>query len=280
MLKKERYNLHFPSTFPAVKLQYRSHMPSKDPFSLQGKTALITGASRGLGQGMALALAQAGARVICSSTHMGGAAVTVEKIKETGGTAAEVSGDLALSNEVESIYDRSVAIYGSIDILVNNGGTIARYPALEYPREEWDRVMEVNVTSAFRLSQLVAAHMKNNGGGKIINTASMLSYSGGINVIAYTASKHAIAGVTKALANEWAAYNIQVNAIAPGYFRTDNTKQLQQDPVRSEEILRRIPAGRWGEPTDLDGTIVFLASPASDYVTGIILNVDGGWMAR
>lgn len=250
------------------------------PFSLIDKNVLITGASRGLGQAMAIALADAGAFLICCSSSPGGTDETVRLIEAKGGQAIGLSADLSNREQVKKMYQTAVEKCGQIHVLVNNGGTIARYPASEFPLNEWDRVLEVNLTSAFYLSQLAGKDMIKNGGGKIINTASMLSYSGGITVPAYTASKHGIAGITKALANEWAQHNIQVNAIAPGYFRTDNTQRLQDDPVRNAEITKRIPAGRWGNPEDLGGTVVFLASSASDYVNGTLITVDGGWMAR
>ena len=249
-------------------------------FSLENKNVLITGASRGLGQGMALALAKAGAFVICCSSAKGGTDKTLQLIREEGGKATGLFADLSSRTEIEKMYETAIEQFEKIDVLVNNGGTIARFPAVDFPLNEWDRVLEVNLTSAFYLSQLFAKQMIQNGGGKIINTASMLSYSGGITVPAYTASKHGIVGITKALANEWAQHNIQVNAIAPGYFRTDNTQKLQDDPVRNAEITKRIPAARWGEPKDLGGAAVFLASAASDYVNGTVINVDGGWMAR
>ena len=251
-----------------------------ESFSLQKKTALITGASRGLGQAMAVALARAGAFTICSSSQPGGVAETIALIEASGGQGLGIAANLSDRHEVKDLYKQACAHSGHIDILVNNGGTIARYPAVDYPLDAWDQVLEVNLTSAFYLSQLVGKDMIGKGGGKIINIASMLSYSGGITVPAYTASKHGIAGITKALANEWAQYNIQVNAIAPGYFRTDNTQKLQDDPVRHQAITARIPAGRWGEPQDLGGLVVFLASGASDYINGTIINADGGWMAR
>ncbi len=251
-----------------------------DLFALHDKKALVTGASRGLGRAMAIALSQAGATVMCSSSREGGVAETVAHIREAGGQAAGIAADLNDRDQVDRLVAESLNRLGGLDILVNNGGTIARFPAREYPLEAWDRVLQVNLTAAFRLAQLVGRHLIDQGGGKIINIASMLSYSGGITVPAYTASKHGIAGITKALANEWARYNIQVNAIAPGYFRTDNTKALQDDPGRSAEIEKRIPAGRWGTPEDLAGPVVFLASPASDYLNGAMITVDGGWMAR
>ena len=249
-------------------------------FSLNNKVALVTGASRGLGQAIAMALAEAGATVICSSSKSGGSNETVQKIKAAGGNAIEIAADLSNRDAVRSLANAAWEEYGKVDILVNNGGTIARYPATDFPLDEWDRVIEVNLTATFYLSQLIGTKMIAQGHGKIINIASMLSYSGGITVPAYTASKHGVAGVTKALANEWAAHNLQINAIAPGYFRTDNTQKLQDDPTRSDAIQNRIPAARWGNPADLGGAAVFLASKASDYVNGTIINVDGGWMAR
>ena len=249
-------------------------------FSLNNKVALVTGASRGLGQAIAVALAEVGATVICSSSKSGGSNETVQKIKAAGGNAIEIAADLSNRDAVRSLANSAWEEYGKVDILVNNGGTIARYPATDFPLDEWDRVIEVNLTATFYLSQLIGTKMIAQGHGKIINIASMLSYSGGITVPAYTASKHGVAGVTKALANEWAAHNLQINAIAPGYFRTDNTQKLQDDPTRSDAIQNRIPAARWGNPADLGGAAVFLASKASDYVNGTIINVDGGWMAR
>ncbi len=251
-----------------------------DLFSLKNKNALITGASRGLGQAMAVALAEAGAFVICCSSSPGGTDETIRQIEAKGGQAYGLHADLSNREEVKKMYEAAVEKCGRIHVLVNNGGTIARFPAVDFPLDEWDKVLEVNLTSAFYLSQLAGKDMIKNGSGKIINTASMLSYSGGITVPAYTASKHGIAGITKALANEWAQYNIQVNAIAPGYFRTDNTQRLQDDPARNAEITKRIPAARWGNPEDLGGAAIFLASAASDYVNGTVINVDGGWMAR
>ena len=249
-------------------------------FGLKNKVALVTGASRGLGQAMAVALAAAGASVICSSSSQGGTDETIDIIQKNGGTAVGIAANLSKREEIGNLAKQAIETYGKIDILVNNGGTIARFPAVDFPLDEWDNVIEVNLTAAFYLSQLIGKEMIKNGGGKIINTASMLSYSGGITVPAYTASKHGIAGVTKALANEWAKHNIQVNAIAPGYFKTDNTQKLQEDPVRNAEITKRIPAERWGEPEDLGGITVFLASQASNYLNGAVINVDGGWMAR
>ncbi|QJR81126.1 2-dehydro-3-deoxy-D-gluconate 5-dehydrogenase KduD [Alteromonas pelagimontana] len=249
-------------------------------FSLTGKRALVTGASRGIGQAMAIALAEAGARVICASSREGGCAETVAAIKANGNEAVALHGDLSDMKAVKQLADTALAEWDGLDILVNNGGTIFRSPAVDFPLEQWQHVLRVNIDSAFLLSQQVGKTMVAQKSGKIINTASMLSYSGGITVPAYTASKHAIAGLTKALANEWGQHNVQVNAIAPGYIRTDNTQALQEDETRSKEICARIPAGRWGETEDLKGAVVFLASGASNYINGHILAVDGGFLAR
>lgn len=248
-------------------------------FSLTGQTALVTGASRGLGQAIAVALAEAGAKVICASSSNEGSRDTVAKITAAGGHATVLAADLSDETAVEQLAEQALA-QGPVDILVNCGGTIFRAPAHQFPMQEWHKVIAVNLDSAFLLSQRLGAEMIKRKSGKIINIASMLSYSGGITVPAYTASKHAIAGLTKALANEWAQHNIQVNAIAPGYFRTDNTAALQADTERNAAITARIPAARWGEPEDLAGAAVFLASNASNYVNGHVLAVDGGWLAR
>ena len=248
-------------------------------FSLTGQTALVTGASRGLGQAIAVALAEAGAKVICASSSSEGSRDTVAKITAAGGHATVLAADLSDETAVEQLAEQALA-QGPVDILVNCGGTIFRAPAHQFPMQEWHKVIAVNLDSAFLLSQRLGAEMIKRKSGKIINIASMLSYSGGITVPAYTASKHAIAGVTKALANEWAQHNIQVNAIAPGYFSTDNTVALQADTARNAAITARIPAGRWGEPEDLAGAAVFLASNAANYVNGHVLAVDGGWLAR
>jgi 2-deoxy-D-gluconate 3-dehydrogenase len=251
-----------------------------DRFSLSGRRALVTGASRGLGAAMAVALAEAGADVVCASSRPDGAASTASSICALGRNAWTVHADLANPDERSAMADAAEQAAGTIDILVNNGGSIARYPAESYPEAEWHRVLQTNLDGVFFLSQRFGKSMLERGAGKIINVASLLSFSGGVTVAAYTASKHAVAGVTKALANEWAKHNVQVNAVAPGYFATDNTQRLREDAQRFADISARIPAGRWGTPSDLAGAVVFLASQASDYMNGHLLVVDGGWMAR
>jgi 2-deoxy-D-gluconate 3-dehydrogenase len=249
-------------------------------FSLAGKRSMVTGASRGLGRAMAQALAEAGADVVCASSRRSGTEETAAAVRAHGREAWQVEGDLSDRDAVLAMAEEAEALAGGIDILVNNGGTIRRHPAVDFPLEDWDAVMRTNLDSVWVLSQRLGRGMVERGSGKIINIASLLSFSGGVTVPAYTASKHAVAGLTRALANEWARHGVQINAIAPGYFRTDNTQRLQEDPVRAQEISARIPAARWGDPEDLTGAVVFLASPASDYITGHVLVVDGGWMAR
>lgn len=249
-------------------------------FDLTNKTALVTGASRGIGKALATGLASAGARVLCASSRAGGCDDTVAQIRDNGGEATVLSANLSDADATQALAEEALTVYGGVDILLNNGGTIFRAPATDFPLDKWQEVMRVNIDSAFILSQAIGKTMVERQSGKIINIASMLSYSGGITVPAYTASKHAIAGLTKALANEWGAHNVQVNAIAPGYIRTDNTQALQDDENRSTEILKRIPANRWGEAQDLQGAAVFLASAASNYINGHILAVDGGFLAR
>jgi 2-dehydro-3-deoxy-D-gluconate 5-dehydrogenase len=251
-----------------------------ESFSLAGKRALVTGASRGLGRAMAEALGDAGADVACASSTKDGAAGTANAIRARGRQAWTVAADLADRNAVQRMSDDVDRLAGTIDILVNAGGTIARHAAIDYPSDEWDHVLRTNLDAVWFLSQRFGRAMVDRKAGKIINVASLLSFSGGVTVPAYTASKHAVAGLTKALANEWARSNVQVNAIAPGYFATDNTQRLRDDPQRFKEITARIPAERWGQPSDLAGAVVFLASAASDYVNGLVLVVDGGWTAR
>jgi 2-dehydro-3-deoxy-D-gluconate 5-dehydrogenase len=251
-----------------------------DSFSLKGKTALVTGASRGLGQAIAVALAGAGADIVCASSRQGGTARTASLVAGSGCTVSEVHGDLSDPKDIERMIADVEATAGRIDILVNNAGTIRRHPAHQFPDDDWREVVDTNLNAVFTLCRHYGSRMIERGSGKIINIASLLSFQGGITVPAYAASKHAVAGLTKALANEWGRHNVQINAIAPGYFKTDNTQALQDDPTRSEQILGRIPAGRWGDPADLGGAAVFLASSASNYVNGHVLVVDGGWMAR
>jgi 2-deoxy-D-gluconate 3-dehydrogenase len=253
---------------------------ARDLFSLDGQTALVTGASRGLGRAIASSLADAGADVICVSSKPGGAAETAAGIVKSGRKAWELAADLSRRDAAVSLVSEAEKLAPEVTILVNNAGTIRRTPAVDYSLADWDAVLRTNMDAVFILSQAFGKRMVARGKGKIINVASLLSFSGGITVPAYTASKHAVAGITKALANEWAKSGVQVNAIAPGYFSTDNTEALRNDPARSKEILSRIPAGRWGDPKDIGGAAVFLASPASDYVNGHVLVVDGGWMAR
>ena len=249
-------------------------------FGLQNKVAIVTGASRGLGRGMAVGLAEAGAKVIAVSTDKNNLKSTVNEITGLGGTVIAETCDVSKKDDIKNIVQLAKTRFGRIDMLVNNAGTIKRAPAEEHPDDFWETVINVNLNSVFYFCREAGKLMIEQGSGKIINIASLLSFSGGITVPGYAASKGGVAQLTKALANEWAKYNIQVNAIAPGYFATDNTQKLREDPVRNEQISVRIPAARWGEPRDLKGAAVFLASSASDYVNGHILLVDGGWMAR
>lgn len=249
-------------------------------FSLEGKKAIVTGASRGLGKAMAIGLAKAGADVAnvcinadsCSDTH--------KEIEALGRVAMAVSCDQSDPKQVSAAVKQVLDKFGRIDILINNAGTIRRSPATEYSDDDWNYVIDTNLNGVFQFCREAGKTMVEKGSGKIVNIASLLSFQGGITVPAYAASKGGVAQLTKALANEWAKSNVQVNAIAPGYFATDNTQALQDDPVRNEQILGRIPAGRWGKPEDLVGTAVFLSSEASNYVNGHVMLVDGGWMAR
>jgi 2-deoxy-D-gluconate 3-dehydrogenase len=250
-----------------------------NPFDLTGQVALVTGANTGLGQGMALALAKAGADIVLIGRSE--PTETVSKIAEIGVKSHSILTDLGNSDNVADIVSEAVSAFGRADILVNNAGIIKRNEAIDFTPNEWDAVMDVNLRTLFFLSQAFARHLvAEKKSGKIINIASMLTFQGGIRVPSYTASKSAVGGLTKALANEWAAHGINVNAIAPGYFATNNTAALQADEKRNAEILGRIPSGRWGHPSDMGGAIVFLASAASDYVQGITLPVDGGWLSR
>ena len=251
-----------------------------DKFKLTDQVALVTGAATGLGAEIAIGLAEAGAQVACHGNSRS-PEETCNKIISAGGVAHSVTGDLSQKETAKQLIDDVLNRFGRIDILVNNAGTIRRSPAVEYSEDDWSTVIEVNLSSVFRLSQLAGRSMiDSDRGGKIVNIASLLSFQGGITVPAYAASKGGVAQLTKALANEWAKYRINVNAIAPGYMRTTNTAALQADETRNRQILERIPAGRWGEASDVAGAAVFLSSPASDYVNGHILVVDGGWMGR
>ena len=250
-----------------------------DSFSLDGKKALVTGASAGLGAAIAVALAEAGADVACHGNTRS-PDETCAEVEKIGRRAIALKGDLADRNSPGALIEEMTREFGRIDILINNAGTIRRAPAVEYREEDWDAVIEVNLSSLFRLSQLAGQRMIAQGRGKIVNIASLLSFQGGITVPAYAAAKGGVAQLTKALANEWAAQGVNVNAIAPGYMRTSNTLALQRDETRNRQILERTPAGRWGEPQDIAGAALFLSSAASDYVHGHVLVVDGGWLAR
>lgn len=247
-------------------------------FDLSGKTAVVTGANTGIGQGIALALAGAGANVVL----VGRSAMdeTRKALSGTGVKSHEIRADLGSTAPLQSIVDETIDVMGGLDILVNNAGIIRRADSVDFTEEDWDAVVDTNMKSLFFLSQAAGRHMLAKGAGKIINIASLLSFQGGIRVPAYTASKSGVAGLTKLLACEWASKGVNVNAIAPGYFDTNNTEALRADEKRNADIVARIPAGRWGKPSDIGGAAVFLAAPASDYVHGITLPVDGGWLAR
>ena len=248
-------------------------------FRLDGKFALVTGSASGLGAAIAIALAEAGASVACHGNRRP-ADETSEQIRSLGRQSQSFAADLSKPDGADSLYATVSAAIGAPDILVNNAGMIDREAAENYDAQAWMTVLQVNLNSVFRLCQLAGRVMLGRRQGKIINIASLLSFQGGIRVPAYAASKGGVAQLTKAMANEWAERNVQVNAIAPGYFRTENTSALQKDEIRNRQILERIPAGRWGEPEDIAGAAVFLASPASNYITGEVLVVDGGWMSR
>ncbi|MEP7181396.1 MAG: 2-dehydro-3-deoxy-D-gluconate 5-dehydrogenase KduD [Betaproteobacteria bacterium] len=248
-------------------------------FRLDGKVAVVTGAGRGLGQAMAVALAQAGADI--AGVDVVDLAETRARVEGAGRRFAAVSADLRVHGSAADVVAQAVKALSRIDILVNNAGIIRRNDALDFTEEDWDAVIDINLKAVFFLSQAAAREFVRQGhGGRIVNIASMLSFQGGVRVPSYTAAKSGVLGLTRLLANEWAAKGINVNAIAPGYMATDNTAPLRADAKRSAEILGRIPAGRWGEPDDLGGAVIFLASPASQYVHGHALAVDGGWLAR
>ncbi len=249
-----------------------------DLFDLSGKVAMITGASTGLGAGMTLGLAQAGADIVLVDHRA--RAETADAVRALGRRALSLHCDLSKKKNIDDVVTEALKNFGKIDILVNNAGIIRRAPAIEFSEKDWDDVMDLNAKSVFFMSQAVARDMLKRNYGKIINIASLLSFSGGITVPSYAASKGAVAQITKALANEWAQFGICVNAIAPGYIVTDNTKALRENVERNKSITDRIPANRWGIPEDLRGAAIFLASKASDYVNGHLLTVDGGWMAR
>jgi 2-dehydro-3-deoxy-D-gluconate 5-dehydrogenase len=251
-----------------------------ESFQLKGKNALVTGSRRGLGAAIAVALAEAGANVGCHGRDAN-PGTSCEAVSAAGRKTFYFSGDLADAKTCAALFEKTIEEFGSLDILVNNAGAIHRAPAAEYPMESWDELIAVDLTAVFRLSQLAGRHMLQRGlGGKIVNIASLLSFQGGVFVPAYAAAKGGIAQLTKALANEWASNGINVNAIAPGYMATDNTTALRADPVRSRQLMERIPAARWGEPKDIAGAALYLCSSASDYVHGHVLAVDGGWLAR
>jgi 2-deoxy-D-gluconate 3-dehydrogenase len=249
-----------------------------DLFDLTGKTAIVTGASTGLGKGMTLGLAAAGADILLVD-HVP-SDETLKEVTALGRKAEQLVINLMQEGAVQTVVSKALQVFNKIDILINNAGIIRRAPAIEFSEKDWDDVMNLNSRVVFFLSQAVAKDMMKRKYGKIINVASLLSFQGGYIVPSYSASKGAVAQITKALANEWAKYGLNINAIAPGYMATNNTKALREDAVRSKSILDRIPAERWGTPEDLQGAAVFLASKASDYINGHVLAIDGGWLAR
>jgi 2-deoxy-D-gluconate 3-dehydrogenase len=251
-----------------------------DRFRLDGKTALITGARRGIGRAMAVALAEAGADIVATSASLAPGSEIEKEVAALGRRFWAYACDLADRQAIYRLVEKVDRECPPIDILVNNAGAVLRKPAAEHPDEYWDHILDVNLNAQFVLAREFGRRMLARGAGKIIFTASLLSFQGGITVPGYAAAKGGVAQLARALANEWASRNVQVNAIAPGYVATDNTAALQADPVRNPAILARIPAGRWGKPEDLSGAVVFLASPASDYVSGSVMVVDGGWMGR
>ncbi len=247
-------------------------------FDLTGKTALVTGANTGIGQAIAVALAEAGADVAVAGRSE--PAETLRLIEAAGRKAVNIQSDFSSTEPVQRVIDEALAGLGRLDVLVNNAGIIRRDDMLQFSEQDWDAVMDTNLKTLFFLSQAAARHMVERGSGKIVNIASLLTFQGGIRVPSYAAAKSGVGGVTKAMANEFAAKGIQVNAIAPGYIATNNTEALREDETRNRQIMERIPAERWGRPQDIAGAAVFLASSAADYVTGHVLAVDGGWLAR
>jgi 2-deoxy-D-gluconate 3-dehydrogenase len=248
-------------------------------FSLKGKAGIVTGASQGLGKGMATALAQAGADLVIVSRTQSVLEKTAEEIRTFEHKVVPVTGDISKKEDIERIVNKTLEKFGKIDFLFNNAGIIRRCPSEDYSEKDWDEVISINLKGVFLLAQAVGRVMIKQGGGKIINTSSLIAVTGGKTIPAYAASKGGVAQLTKALANDWAKYNINVNAIGPGYFKTDQTKPLWTDKARYRELTERIPMGRWGDPEDLAGTAVFLASEASDYITGQTIFVDGGWLS-
>ena len=248
-----------------------------DRFRLDGRVAVVTGGTQGIGRAIALALAEAGADLAAVSRRP--APEVEQQVLALGRRYLHWEADLTQRDQTRAVIPGIAAQLGTVDILVNNAGVIRRSPAVEYPEPDWDATLEIDLSATFVLCRAAGRLMLENGRGKIINVGSILSFQGGINVVSYAAAKHGIAGLTRALANEWAAKGVNVNAIAPGFFTTELTEALQRDPVRSQSITARTPAGRWGAPADIAGAAVFLASGASDFIHGVVLPVDGGWMA-
>ena len=247
---------------------------------LSGKTALVTGANRGIGAAIALGLAQAGANIVGTSRQMSEDEEIAREVKALGRTFTPIAADLSDRSQSTTLAERVLELVPQVDILINNAGITARYPAAEIPLDEWDRVIEINLNSQFILAQGFGRHMIDNGAGRIIFIASIMSFQGGLRIPPYAASKHAIIGLTKALSNEWSALGVNVNAIAPGYIATDHNTALRSDPVRMPEVTSRIPIGRWGVAEDVVGSAVFLSGSGADYISGSVITVDGGWVAR